>query len=71
MRQVRHNGEIKWRGERIYVSELLAKEPIGLKPLDNDTWEVRYSFHVLGLLDQRTNKISPAKGWHGANLKKV
>jgi hypothetical protein len=27
VRQVRHNGEIKWRGERIYVSEVLAKEP--------------------------------------------
>ena len=70
VRQVRHNGEIKWRGERIYISEVLAKEPIGLKPIDNDTWELRYSFHVLGVLDQRTNKISPAKGWHGANLKK-
>ena len=71
VRQVRHNGEIKWRGERIYVSEVLAKEPLGLKPIDNDTWELRYSFHVLGVLDQRTNTITPAQGWHGANLKKV
>ncbi len=71
VRQVRHNGEMKWRGERIDVSEVLAKEPLGLKPIDNDTWELRYSFHVLGVLDQRTNKITPAQGWHGANLKKV
>ena len=70
VRQVRHNGEIKWRGERIYVSEVLAKEPLGLTPIDNDTWELRYSFHVLGVLDQRTNTITPAQGWHGANLKK-
>jgi transposase InsO family protein len=66
VRQVRHNGEIKWRGERLYVSEVLAKEPIGLKRIDEDLWEVRYSFHLLGVLDQRTKKIKPAQGWHGA-----
>jgi transposase InsO family protein len=71
VRQVRHNGESKWRGEFIYVSEVLAKEPLGLTPIDNDTWQLRYSFHVLGVLDERTNKITPAKGWHGAKLKKV
>jgi transposase InsO family protein len=65
VRHVRHNGEIKWHGEFIYVSEVLAKEPLGLKPIDEDKWELRYSFHVLGVLDQRTNKITPAKGWHG------
>jgi len=71
VRQVRHNGEIKWRGKFIYVSEVLAKEPLGLTALDEDTWQLRYSFHVLGILDGRTNKIMPAKDWHGAKLKKV
>lgn len=66
VRMVRHNGEIKWRSELIYVSEVLAKEPVGLKPIDGDKWELRYSFHVLGLLDEQTNKIIPAKGWHGS-----
>jgi transposase InsO family protein len=66
VRHVRHNGEIKWRGKLIYISEVLAKEPLGLKPIDEENWELRYSFHVLGVLDQRTNKITPAKGWHGA-----
>ena len=65
VRQVRHNGEIKWQGEFLYVSEVLAKEPLGLKPIDEEKWELRYSFHLLGILDQRTNKITPAKGWHG------
>jgi len=66
VRHVRHNGEIKWRGEFLYVSEVLAKEPVGLKPMDEDNWELRYSFHVLGVLNERTKKITPAKGWHGA-----
>ncbi len=71
VRKVRHNGEIKWRGELLYVSEVLAKEPIGLKPVDNEKWELRYSFHLLGILDERNRSISPAKGWHGAKCAKV
>lgn len=67
VRQVRHNGEIKWRGEHIYVSEVLAKEPVGLKPIDSDTWELYYSFHLLGIFHERAKKIIPVKGWHGAN----
>jgi len=65
LRRVRSNGEIKWQGEFLYVSEVLAKEPLGPKPIDEEKWELRYSFHLLGILDQRTNKITPAKGWHG------
>jgi putative transposase len=69
VRHVRHNGEIKWRGELIYVSEVLTKEPVGLKRIAEEQWEVRYSFHLLGLLDQRLKRIIPAKGWHGTHLK--
>jgi len=66
IRQVRHNGEIKWRGHLLYLSEVLAKEPVGLKPIDNEKWELRYSFHLLGVLDEKNKTITPAKGWHGA-----
>jgi hypothetical protein len=68
VRQVRQNGEIKWQGKHVYVSEVLAKEPLGLKPLGEDMWELHYSFQVLGVLHLRTNTITPAQGWHGANL---
>ncbi|HKO43067.1 MAG TPA: integrase core domain-containing protein [Pyrinomonadaceae bacterium] len=71
VRQVRHKGEIKWRGELIYVSEVLAKEPVGLIPIDNDKWELRYSFQLLGILDERTKSIIPAKGWHRTKPSKV
>lgn len=70
VRQVRHNGEIKWKGHHIYVSEVLAKEPLGLTPIEEETWELRYGFQVLGIFNQRTNTITPAQGWHGANLNK-
>jgi len=66
VRQVRHNGEIKWQGELIYVSEVLAQEPLGFTRIDEEQWEMHYSFHLLGVLDQRTKTITPAKHWHGA-----
>ncbi len=66
VRQVRHNGEIKWQGALIYVSAVLANEPLGLTQVDDQQWEIRYSFHRLGILDQRLKRILPAKGWHGA-----
>jgi len=66
VRRVRHNGEIKWCGYMIYLSEVLAKEPVGLKPIDDHRWELRYSFHLLGVLDERNKSITPAQGWHRA-----
>ncbi len=64
VRRVRQNGEIKWHGQLLYISAVLAKEPVGLKPINDDQWELRYSFHRLGILDMRTQKIVPAKHWH-------
>jgi len=66
VRQVRHNGEIKWQGELTYISEVLAHEPLGLTHVDEQQWEIRYSFHLLGILDQRRKRILPTTGWHGA-----
>lgn len=70
VRQVRHNGEIKWQGHHIYVSEVLAKEPLGLKPIDEDCWELYYSFQRLGIWNPRTHTITQPNGWHGAHLNK-
>ena len=64
VRRVRRTGEFKWRGQLIYLSTVLAKEPIGLVPCDNDRWEIRYSFHPLGVLDESTQTIIPAERWH-------
>jgi transposase InsO family protein len=71
VRQVRHNGEIKWCGDFIYISQVLAQEPLGLKQIDDELWELRYSFHLLGVLNQRTKIIIPPKEWHRAKLRKT
>jgi hypothetical protein len=64
VRYVRPNGEIRWRGELLYVSQVLAKDYVALKQIDETVWEIRYSFHPLGLLNEQTRTISPAHRWH-------
>ena len=64
VRQVRHNGEVKWRGHRLYLSEVLAQEPVGFTPIGESTWAVHDSFHPLGTLDERTLTITSARQWH-------
>jgi transposase InsO family protein len=71
VRRVRHNGEIKWQGDLFYVSQVLAHEPVGLKQIGEAQWEVRYSFHLLGFLNERMHRVLPAQSWHGAKLKKM
>ena len=62
VRRVRHNGEIKWKGRRIYLSEALAGEPVGLRQSDEHLWDVSFSFYHLGILNEKNGRIEVAKG---------
>ena len=64
VRRVRHNGEIKWKGRLLYITSVLAQEPVGLQEIGEGRWEVRYSFHVLGELNERMGKVIPVRTWH-------
>lgn len=57
VREVRHNGEIKWKGDFVYVSQALAGEPIALKQKNDYQWEIRFRTCSLGILDEATMKI--------------
>lgn len=70
VRNVRHNGEIRWKNQRLYVSELLAKLPVGLKQIDEHLWELHYRFHLLGTLNERTMKIEPVTEWRSPIFEK-
>jgi transposase InsO family protein len=59
VRQVRHNGCIKWKGDFVYVSQALAGEPIGLQQISEAEWAVYFSFHPLGILDEHIVKVLP------------
>ena len=66
VRHVRRRGEIKWRGQLIYLTHVLANEPVSLKLIAEDKWEVRYSFHLLGVLEGNNKRLTTAKTWHRA-----
>jgi putative transposase len=59
VRQVRQSGCIKWKGNEIYVSQTLSGEPVGLRQITEALWEVRFSFHALGILDEQIVKVLP------------
>jgi len=51
VRRVRTNGEIKWNGGRVYLSEALCGEPVGLMPQDDRFWTIHFGPLQIGLLD--------------------
>lgn len=68
VRQVRHNGEIKWRGELIYISEALAGEPVALRQKEEHHWEIRFSSYPLGILNELTGRITPLPTKEGGEV---
>ena len=56
VRRVRTNGEIKWQGQMVYLSEALCGEPVGLTPQDDRFWTIRYGPLQIGLLDSHANR---------------
>lgn len=57
VRYVRHNGEIKFKGNKYYLTELLTGQPVGLKEINEAQWEIYYSFQPIGILDLRKSEI--------------
>ena len=57
VRRVRTAGDIKWQGQRVYLSEALCGEPVGLNPQDDRFWTIRYGPLQIGLLDSYANRI--------------
>lgn len=51
VRRVRHNGQIKWRGDLLYVGLVLSGELVGCSPLDDERWLLRYGPLDLGIID--------------------
>lgn len=57
-RTVRSNGQIKWAGDQIFVSEVLIGERIGLVQIDESLYEIYYRHIRLGYLDERAKRVA-------------
>ena len=59
VRTVRSNGQIKWKGSLLFVSEVLRDEPIGLVQVDNELWQLYFGTVHLASWNERTSKFEP------------
>jgi len=66
VRRVNAKGQIKWKGERVFLSEAVRGELVGLAETDRGDWLVRFMHVELGRLDRRTHRFTPA--WHGRRV---
>jgi transposase InsO family protein len=53
VRRVRSNGEIKWNGDFVFISEALVDELVGIAELETGDHVVRFCDLDIGLIDRR------------------
>lgn len=54
LRKVGENGEIKWFGEKTFISKALGNETVGLEEIDDGLHLVHFGPMQLGFINQRT-----------------
>ncbi len=59
VRRVRRSGEIKWLGRLVFVSEVLAGEPVGLVEQAGGRWCIDYGPIELGIIDPKGRLHKP------------
>jgi transposase InsO family protein len=63
VRQVRSNGEIKWRGDLIHICSALVGEAVAVEETDGGQWQVRFFDVPIGVIDVEKRKLRrPAPG---------
>lgn len=58
-RPVRPNGTIYWQSQELFVSKALSGETLGLKPIDQQRWQVYFADLRIGLMDTEIMKVLP------------
>lgn len=57
VRKVRSNGEIKWKGGLVYVSQSLTGEAVAIEETEDGEWALRFCSHTIGVIDERHCKL--------------
>jgi putative transposase len=61
-RRISQQGSLKWRGERTFLSEVLARETVGLLETGDDLFEVYYGPVLLGQFDGARHAFKAHQG---------
>jgi transposase InsO family protein len=57
VRQVHIHGDMRFNGQRYFLTELLRGQLVGLKQIDEDSLDIYYYFHPIASLNLKKNKI--------------
>jgi len=57
LRKVRSSGEIKWRGDLVFVSTALVDETVAIEETETGEMAVRFFARKLGLIDRKSGKL--------------
>lgn len=57
VRKVRDDGSIRWRGNRLFVTEVLTREHVGLEEVDDGIWSLFFANVLLGRFDERDREV--------------
>ena len=66
VRRVKDRGWIKWHGDRVFISEAVRGELVGVAETPRGDWLVRFMHVELGRIDRQTRHFTPA--WHGRRI---
>jgi transposase InsO family protein len=61
VRRVRHNGEIRWCNDTVYINAALIGEPIGLMETADGSWTVSYGPITLGVIAHGSDRLHKPK----------
>jgi transposase InsO family protein len=62
VRLVQEHGQFKWNGSKVFISEVLRGERIGLELIEEDHWLVYFSSMPIALFDSHERLIHPLGG---------
>jgi hypothetical protein len=59
LRRISQKGDLKWKSERTFLSEVLARQTVGVLEVDDDLYELYYGPVLLGWFDGESHSFVP------------
>jgi putative transposase len=57
VRKLRPSGSIRWRGRKLFITEVLVGEPVAFEPIDDRSFQVYYGPIKLAVYDEKRAKL--------------
>src|SRR5690242_3991176 len=61
VRQVKHQGQFRWKKQDVFLSEVLWGEPVGLLPVDDRWYTIYFAQFPIARFDSRQLRVLPLK----------